>query len=152
MVHTDPKLEKMSESNKRRLVNPLLPFVFKKGHHFPEDIELRRIKNVMKGLRKRPTLLEHDMLRIIQKHNLPFRYVGDGEIWLGHSNPDFIHIDKGKKICLEVSNTFNRNYESYAKPRIEKLQLVGWRCLVFFGEKNQLNEDDILCSLRAIGV
>jgi hypothetical protein len=60
-------------------------------------------------------------------------------------------VDKDKKICLEVSNTFNRNYESYAKPRIEKYHLIGWRCLVFFGKKNQLNEDDVLCKLKATG-
>ena len=91
------------------------------------------------------------MIRIIQKYDLPFRYVGDGSFWLGHYNPDFIHNDKNRKICIEVSNTFNRDYESYAKPRIEKFERMGWKCLVFFGERNRLNEYEILHAKRGLG-
>ena len=85
------------------------------------------------------------------RNDLPFTYVGNGNFWLGDCNPDFIHSDKDRMICIEMSNTFNRDHESYAKPRIEKFERMGWKCLVFFGEKNRLNEYEILHAYRALG-
>ena len=41
---------------------------------------------------------------ICKKHNLPFHYVGDGQLWIGKRkklNPDFIEAN-GKKICIEI--------------------------------------------------
>jgi very-short-patch-repair endonuclease len=148
-AHRSEVRRKMSNSCKKRRDRPLEKFKFKKGHQLPEYIELRRIMNVTKALRKRPTSLERNMMTIIQKYNLPFRYVGDGQFWLSHCNPDFFCTDRNQKICVEVSNRFNRTHESYAQPRIERFRRLGWTCIVFFGDKNQLNEDEVMNTLSA---
>lgn len=133
---------------------------FRKGHRFQEDVELRRIKSVVSSLRNRPTNLERNMMAIIQKHDLPLQYVGDGRFWIGHMNPDFISIYRGLKICVEVSNRVFRDEQTYAQPRIAKFKKFGWNCIVFFGSgKNDcdLDENMVLETLkplmqRALGV
>jgi very-short-patch-repair endonuclease len=118
---------------------------FQKGHKFAEDIELRRIKAVVSSLRNKPTRLERNMIAIVQKNNLPFKYVGDGMFWMGRMNPDFICIIKGMKICIEVSNRVLRNEQTYARPRIATFKRCGWKCIVFFGSgKNDNNLDEAL--------
>ena len=44
--------------------------------------------------------------KICKKYNIPFHYVGDGQLWIGKKegeqlNPDFIEAN-GKKICVEI--------------------------------------------------
>jgi len=49
----------------------------------------------------RPTKPEKIMIDIIDKHNLPFKYVGDGKLAIGGLNPDFVDCDGLHKI-IEV--------------------------------------------------
>jgi hypothetical protein len=50
-----------------------------------------------KPLETKPELIFED---ICTKHNLPFHFVGDGSLWLGNANPDFIH--NTRKLCVEI--------------------------------------------------
>ena len=47
---------------------------------------------------------------ISKRNNLPFHYVGDGQLWIGKKgdkqlNPDFVEIN-GRKICVEVMGDY----------------------------------------------
>ena len=47
---------------------------------------------------------------ICKKHNLPFKYTGEGSFWIGKKgdkqlNPDFIE-ENGKKICVEIMGVY----------------------------------------------
>ena len=47
---------------------------------------------------------------ICKSNNLPFHYVGDGQVWIGKKgkkqlNPDFIEVN-GKKICIEIMGRY----------------------------------------------
>lgn len=45
---------------------------------------------------------------ICKKNNLPFQFVGDGQLWIGKRkklNPDFIEAN-GKKICIEIMGDY----------------------------------------------
>ena len=59
---------------------------------------------------RRPTKPELIFEEICKKNNLPFRYVGDGQLWIGKKgekqlNPDFIEAN-GKKIVVEVFGSY----------------------------------------------
>lgn len=64
---------------------------------------LEEIRHKSKPPKTKPELIFE---AICSKHNLPFRYVGDGQLWIGKKggkqlNPDFIEA-KGKKLIVEV--------------------------------------------------
>ena len=119
----------------------------KKNWQDPEYRE-KTIERTLKGLIKRPTSLEKQMIDIIQRNNLPYKYTGDGSFIIGFKNPDFININ-GEKVCIEVGNIFHHQppYEEERKVHFAK---YGWKCIVFM--TNKLNEQEILDTLRGEGL
>lgn len=111
-----------------------------KGKHHSEET----MKKILKKLSKRPTSLEQEMIEIIKKNNLPYKYTGDGSFLIGFKNPDFVNVN-GEKICIEVGNPFHHQ-EDYAHKRIKHFAKYGWKCLVFIGDN--LNEGEILRSVK----
>jgi len=83
---------KISESVKRNWQDPEFIKKTVEGHHF------------------RPTSYEKKLMDLINKHSLPFKYVGDGSLWIGYppANQDFIH---------ENENIIIETYASYFKIR-----------------------------------
>lgn len=70
--------------------------IAKKG--VPRSIEfMRKLLNA-----KKPTSIEIQFMNLIRKNNLPYKYVGDGEFWIGNKNPDFIHTDKSERKVIEL--------------------------------------------------
>jgi very-short-patch-repair endonuclease len=111
----------------------------------------KMIKSALKGLVKRPTSLEKHFLMICKKHNLPFKYVGDGSLLIGFKNPDFVECN-GKKICIEVANRYfqyHKPNEVYKQKRIEHFAKFGWKCLVFF-EDDLKNEEKIVQKIKEV--
>lgn len=108
---------------------------YKKGRILSKEVDEKRIRNLFKVLRKRPTGLERKMIWIIQKYNLPYRYVGDGSFLIGYKNPDFINTN-GEKIAIEVYEekikemTFG-TVERWKSKRIKEFHKFGWKILFF---------------------
>jgi len=92
------------------------------------------IRNALKGLLKRPTSFEQKLIDLINENNLPFKYVGNGQIIIGYRNPDFVEIT-GRKLLIETYAKFwhPKNYE---KQRFRLFQKNGYQTLF-------LNEDDL---------
>lgn len=123
-----------------------------------QDVNYRErvIKNVLKGLLKRPTSLEKVIIELIAKHNLPFEYCGNGTFLIGFKNPDFCSSN-GSKICIEVANRFHHQ-GSWADKRKEHFKKYGWKCLVLwwdeifsdkYGKKYKPNwEEEIVLKIR----
>lgn len=66
----------------------------------------------LRGIRKKqilkPTKPELIFQEICEKYNIPFHYVGDGQLWIGKRkklNPDFIEAN-GKKILVEIMGSY----------------------------------------------
>ena len=110
-----------------------------------QDPEFREktIKAIFKGSHKRPTSLEQQMLAIIEKHSLPYRYTGDGSFLIGYKNPDFVNTNS-QKVCIEVANIFH-HAEDYEQKRKDHFRKWGWECIVFRTDK--LDEKEILKKL-----
>jgi len=97
----------------------------------------------MKALLVRPTSLEKDMMKIIQRYNLPYRYTGDGSFLIGFKNPDFVNIN-GEKKLIEVGNVYHHKGD-YIEKRREHFAQYGWESFIFIQDK--LNEEEILKTL-----
>lgn len=105
------------------------------------DFKEKVIKRSLEGLLKRPTKLEGEFISLIQKYNLPYRYVGNGSFLIGWKNPDFINTN-GEKICIEVANRIHHTPD-WAKKRIRHYIKWGWRCIILWQDnKTRRLEDD----------
>jgi very-short-patch-repair endonuclease len=66
-----------------------------KWHEDP-DFTKKRFQNM--GMK--PNKKERKLDEIFKRHNLEFRYVGDGKISIGRKCPDFIHLEQRKIVEL----------------------------------------------------
>ena len=104
----------------------------------------KMIKASLRSLFKRPTSLEKQMIDIIKKYNLSYRYVGDGSFLIGYKNPDFININ-GEKKLIEVGNVFHHQGD-YVEKRRKHFAKYGWESYIFIGDK--LDENTIIKRLE----
>lgn len=111
-----------------------------------KEYKERVIKKTLKALLKRPTGLEYQMINIIKKHNLPYKYTGDGDFWIGGKNPDFVNIN-GEKKLIEVGNVFHHQ-GNYVEKRRKHFAKYGWESHIFINDK--LDEKEIIKKLKEI--
>ena len=73
-----------------------------KGKHtWSAEQRERYLPIVMANRKTRPTSLETRLQSIIDRHELPYKYVGDGYTFIAGRCPDFLNID-GQKAVVEV--------------------------------------------------
>ena len=100
-----------------------------------------------KVLRRRDkSSLEIKFIEIIKKLNLPYKFVGNGEVIIAKKCPDFINTN-GKKIAVEVyyrkhKEMFRNGLEQWKADRIKIFNDEGWE-IVFFNEI-EVNENKII--------
>jgi G:T-mismatch repair DNA endonuclease (very short patch repair protein) len=88
-----------------------------------------------KPKKTKPELIFEEMCIM---YNLPFHFIGDGSLWLGNSNPDFIH--NTRKLVCEIfgdywhSPLLNKNirYTSTLDGRRKQLKAEGYNLIVFW--------------------
>lgn len=73
--------------------------------HSPEKTR----KRLMACLKK-PNKKEKVLIKLIDKNNFPFKFVGDGQVIIANRNPDFISTDNSKKI-IELFGEYWHNKE-----------------------------------------
>ena len=101
-----------------------------------------------------PNGLEQDMINLLKRNNLNYKYVGNMEVIIGGKNPDFIH-SFGKKICIEVRveyfNKFDK-YQDYSKERPEHFKKFGWICIIFILKRHlrEIEESVIVDKIRRV--
>ncbi len=100
----------------------------------------KQLEIMLRGLIKRPTSLEEDMIKLIKKYNLPYKYTGNGDVWIGGKNPDFININ-GEKKLIEVGNIYHHQ-GNYIQERRKHFAKYGWKSYIFISDR--LNETEIL--------
>lgn len=95
--------------------------VLKKGHGIfcskecyskwmSENRKGKSMDHARRGKKEKPTRPEKIFQEICQRNNIPFHYVGDGQLWIGKKgekqlNPDFIEAN-GRKICVEIRGAY----------------------------------------------
>lgn len=107
------------------------------------------IPKMMEWRRRRPTSLEKEMIGILKRNNLPYKYTGDGSFLIGYKNPDFVNVN-GEKKCIEVSN-FYHHQNNYMEKRKAHFARWGWKCIVFMVDTNKhLNEKEVLNQVEVL--
>ena len=113
-----------------------------------EEYRTKVISNTLKSLKNKPTKPEQKFIGMINKWNLPFKYIGNGEKIIAGLNPDFIDI-LGKNLIIEIFGRYwhtRNNMPSYLKvqPRAAIFRKVGYRLLVIWDDElEQKPEADI---------
>lgn len=141
---TDKRLKKMGIKVSKTQKGIPKPNVSKalKGRKLTKE----HIRNALR--RRIPSSLEDKFQRIIDKHKLPYKYVGDGSFILGHFNPDFINTNN-EKIAVEVyARCFKlwhkKSIDEWKRERSEMFAKYGWEIIYFdeveLTEKNVLNK------------
>lgn len=88
------KMKGWHRNNKNKFINPMRgkkhsqeskKKIGLKSKELWRNPEFRKkvIENWLKGLIKRPTSLERKFIELIEKHNLPFKFCGDGSFLIG---------------------------------------------------------------------
>ena len=81
----------------------------------------------------KPNYVEKLLTELIGWAELPFKYVGSGEVWLGNRNPDFININ-GKKQVIELFGAY-WHPESDVGQRTEHYKKYGFSTLVIWASE-----------------
>jgi len=89
----------------------------------------------MFNYRRKPNLIEELLTGLINWAELPFKYVGDGEVWLGNRNPDFININ-GRKQVIELFGDY-WHPETDVLDRTSHYNVYGFSTLVIW--EHELN-------------
>lgn len=92
------------------------------------------IKNALR--RRNKSSLEYKFENIIAELKLQYKFVGNGEIFIGRKNPDFVH--NKEKIAVEVYYTKHKEMMKgsvieWINKRKEYFNNYGWK-LIFFNE------------------
>ena len=96
-----------------------------------------RIKNPSPKSRTKP---EIEFERICKKHNLPYKYTGNGDFWIEDINPDFVNCN-GKKVAIEIFGVaFHSPLFGFVNPsgnrtyniRKTTLKKYGWESVIFW--------------------
>lgn len=125
-----------------------------------ENLEEREkfSRRMLDSQHKRPTLPEKAMLSIIEKNNLPFNYVGSGQIFIGGFNPDF--LSKNPKHIIEVNGDYWHNLPTMIekdKRKIETYGKYGYKVLTFWEHElvenkrqgKRLSEQEIISKIKS---
>ncbi len=104
-------------------------------------------EEIKKMLKRNPkSSLEIKFEGIIQKYNLPYKFVGNGEFLIGKKCPDFVNTN-GQKIAIEVyyrrhKELFRGGLQNWTQQRQKLFEEYGWDLLFF--DEIQVNEKNIL--------
>jgi len=107
--------EILAECNRRRMADPA---------------HLRKMR-IGQGVK--PTSIEQCFIDLCTAYNLPFRYVGNGAVWIERMNPDFINTN-GKKQVVEILGSYWHNEEE-TQSRISRYAGYGFECIPIWDEE-----------------
>lgn len=150
-----PEERKFSEEHKRKISqalsgerNPMYgkPNPNKNWGKQLNDPEFQRKR--LWGLTHGPTKPEKQIINLITKHSLPFKYVGDGQVIISRLIPDFIAVNGEKKIIEVFGDYWHRNDDP--QDRINLFWNHGYDALVLWeSEIKHSSEEELVDKVRA---
>ena len=130
-IVTEEHRQKISQASKKMWQDP----AFKEG----------RIRASLKGMRKRPTFLEQQLITLIETYHLPFEYTGAGRLIIDSKIPDFANMN-GKKQLIECFGIYWHDIFDVAR-RTEHYAKQGYSLLIIW-EDEMDNEKKVLAKIR----
>ena len=98
--------EKQTISRKGKHYSPLTEFTKQKAAEMRKDPEM--LKKMLKKSNVFPNKPEKIMISLLKNNNLPYTYVGNGELVIGGKVPDFANCN-GQKKLIEVFGDYWHN-------------------------------------------
>lgn len=91
---------------------------------------------------RKPTRLELRVMAVIEEYNLPFRYVGDGQVWIAGKCPDFINTNNEKQL-IEVLGDYWHTEEEVAE-RVEHFARFGFETILIWEREIKDKPDQVI--------
>lgn len=135
MGHPNPKLAEFNRSNKGRPKPQWWKDLMKEKMKGKNSDSMKRLwqdeayaKNWSEKCGMKPNRLEKSFMEFLKAEGLlNWRYVGNGKVWIGGKNPDFIHRNADK--ILELFGSYWHKPEE-AEERISHFEKFGYECIV----------------------
>lgn len=142
ILHTKKAKQNMSLAQKRVWQNP--------------EYREKQIKRLLNKHFEKPTQLEQRFDAFFKQNNLPFHYVGDGQLIIGGKCPDF--VCNPLKLVVEVGNKIEksikrkgRNYfswQDYQRQRKAHFKRYFFDCICLWEEDLKKNPNKMLDKIR----
>jgi G:T-mismatch repair DNA endonuclease (very short patch repair protein) len=103
----------------------------------------KTLRQIIKARITKPNRSERALIRILSENNLPFKYVGNGEVVIGGKNPDFIHSAGQRKVIELFGIYWHSPLYGKVKPTMTYDAVVrhyaehGYECLVLWDTELQ---------------
>ena len=101
-------------------------------------------RQAFEAQRRKPTAPELRLKALIERHDLPYRYVGNGAVWFEGYNPDFINIDGAKGIIELFGDYWHttkiKKWRETEGGRIYHFAKFGFKTLVIW--ENELGDEE----------
>jgi len=114
-------------------------------HYYLKRYQIPR-RQAFEAQRRKPTAPELKLLALIEKHNLPYRYVGDGAVWFEGYNPDFIDINGAKGIIELFGDYWHtgaiKSWRETEGGRIYHFAKFGFKTLILW--ENELENEEVV--------
>lgn len=131
--------EKISDTLKERYKEGL-KIGFQKGHvfygdkltihkNFKQDIP-EFVRKRIKAIMKKPNKTEQFLIDLLNENNLPYRYVGNGQVIIQRKCPDFINCDGQKKIIELFGNYWHKPKEEFERKKL--FSQYGFKTLIIW--------------------
>jgi hypothetical protein len=107
-------------------------------------------KHIRNALKRRPiSSLELRVQKVIEDNSLPYKFVGNGDFFIGRKNPDFVNIN-GEKIVVEVyarkhKEEFRGGVDKWQEERKRVFAEYGWKTI--FIEDRETNKKETILEL-----
>lgn len=95
-----------------------------------------------KAQARKPTQLELRVMTVIEKYNLPFRYVGDGQVWIAGKCPDFINTNNEKQLIEVLGDYWHTDEE--AAERVEHYARFGFETILIWEHEIKDKPDQVI--------
>lgn len=101
--------------------------------------------SIVRGTRHRPKARPNKAERFLKQvldayYPGEWKYTGNGEVWLGIYNPDFLNIN-GRKAVIELFGDYWHSKDS-AEDKVDYYNGYGFQCLIVW--ESELKEEDIV--------
>jgi G:T-mismatch repair DNA endonuclease (very short patch repair protein) len=106
------------------------------------QLRQKHITKIIKALHSKPNKLERRIIELVNEHNLPLRYVGNGEFVINGRNPDFISTDGTKKVIEVFGNYWHSplfnpkiNGKRTYRDTLDFYRQHGYDCLILWEDE-----------------
>jgi very-short-patch-repair endonuclease len=121
----------------------------KRGKPNPKHKEYWRIhhdeqlRKMMVGEHKKPNKLEKRLIELIERNELPFKYVGNWEFILGGKCPDFLNTS-GKKLLIELFGNYWHTVKARetVEERVAHFRKYGFETLILW--EKEMDEEQLI--------